>query len=51
MDFFNQPDADVACRQLGYARSDNYGTVASLGCVVKYNSIHTLYLSLTEIVS
>ena len=40
VDFFNQPDADVACRQLGYARSDNHGTVASLGCVVKYNNIH-----------
>ena len=30
-DSFDQPDADVACRQLGYARADNYGTVGALG--------------------
>jgi deleted-in-malignant-brain-tumors protein 1 len=29
--FFDQTDADVACRQLGYATATNYGTVGSLG--------------------
>jgi deleted-in-malignant-brain-tumors protein 1 len=30
-DSFGQIDADVACRQLGYASASNYGTVGSLG--------------------
>ena len=29
--FFDQTDANVACRQLGYANATNYGTVGSLG--------------------
>ena len=28
---FDQTDADVACRQLGYAAAINYGTVGALG--------------------
>ena len=31
---FGQTDADVACRQLGYASASNYGTVGSLGYVL-----------------
>ena len=30
-DSFDQTDADVACRQLGYAAATNYGTVGTLG--------------------
>ena len=30
-DFFDQTDADVACRQLGFASASNYGTVGELG--------------------
>ena len=28
---FGQPDADVACRQLGYASASSYGRVGTLG--------------------
>ena len=28
-DFFDQTDADVACRQLGFASASNYGTVGT----------------------
>ena len=28
-DFFDQTDADVACRQLGFNYASNYGTVGS----------------------
>ena len=30
-DFFGPTDANVACRQLGYSGSSNYGTASSLG--------------------
>ena len=30
-DSFDQTDADVACRQLGFASASNYGTVGSSG--------------------
>ena len=30
-DFFGEDEADTACRQLGYARADDYGTATSLG--------------------
>ena len=30
-DYFDQTDADVACRQLGYDSASNYGTVGTLG--------------------
>ena len=29
--YFDQTDADVACRQLGYDSTSNYGTVGALG--------------------
>ena len=31
---FNQTDADVACRQLGYLTASSYGTIGSMGYVV-----------------
>ena len=37
---FDQTDADVVCRQLGYLRADRYGDVESLGCV--YNVAHLM---------
>ena len=30
-DGFDQTDADVVCRQLGYHRANNYGNVGNLG--------------------
>ena len=30
-DFFDQTDANVACRQLGFDSASNYGNVDSLG--------------------
>ena len=30
-DYFGQTDADVACRQLGFASATRYGNVGSLG--------------------
>ena len=30
-DFFGQTDANVACRQLGYASASSYGQVGELG--------------------
>ncbi len=39
---FNQPDADVACNQLGFVRAHCWGKVEQFGCVC----VHDVAISL-----